>query len=48
MHNKIDLFNQTVNEIEKIWSINKKLSDFVSFPKNLVLKEKSKKRLIEF
>ena len=41
MHNKIDLFNQTINEIEKIWSINKKLSDFVSFPKNLVLKEKS-------
>ena len=41
MHNKIDLFNQTINEIEKIWSINKKLSDFVNFPKNLVLKEKS-------
>ena len=34
MHNKIDLFNQTINEIEKIWSINKKLSDFVNFPKN--------------
>ena len=45
MHNKIDLFNQTINEIEKIWPINKKLSDFVNFPKNLVLKEKSNNKI---
>ena len=45
MHNKIDLFNQTINEIEKIWSINERLSNFVNFPKNLVLKEKSNNKI---
>ena len=40
MLNNENLFIQTKNEIEKLWSDNKKLSNFVKWPKNLVLKEK--------
>ena len=38
MLNNENLFIQTKDEIEKLWSNNKKLSDFVIWPKNLVLK----------
>ena len=41
MLNNENLFIQTKDEIEKLWSNNKKLSDFVIWPKNLVLKEKT-------
>ena len=41
MLNNENLFIQTKNEIEKLWSNNKKLSNFVKWPKNLVLKEKT-------
>jgi hypothetical protein len=41
MLNNESLFIQTKDEIEKLWSNNKKLSDFVIWPKNLVLKEKT-------
>ena len=41
MLNNENLFIQTKDEIEKLWSNNKKLSDFVIWPKNLVLKEKN-------
>ena len=41
MLNNESLFIQTKDEIEKLWSNNKKLSDFVIWPKNLVLKEKN-------
>ena len=41
MLNNENLFIQTKNEIEKLWSDNKKLSNFVKWPKNLVLKEKT-------
>ena len=40
MQNNVDLFNQTISEIKKLWSDNIKLSDFVNFPNNLILKEK--------
>ena len=41
MLNNESLFIRTKDEIEKLWSNNKKLSDFVIWPKNLVLKEKN-------
>ena len=41
MLNYENLFIKTKNEIEKLWSDNKQLSKFVSWPKNLVLKEKT-------
>ena len=41
MLNNENLFIQTKEEIEKLWSNNKKLSNFVKWPKNLVLKEKT-------
>ena len=37
MLNNESLFIRTKDEIEKLWSNNKKLSDFVIWPKNLVL-----------
>ena len=45
MLNNENLFIQTKNEIEKLWSDNKKLSDFVGWPKNLVLKEKNNNKI---
>ena len=41
MLNNESLFIRTKDEIEKLWSNNKKLSNFVKWPKNLVLKEKT-------
>ncbi|MDA9618876.1 dimethylsulfonioproprionate lyase family protein [bacterium] len=41
MLNNENLFIQTKDEIEKLWSNNKKLSNFVKWPKNLALKEKT-------
>ena len=41
MFNNENLFIQTKNEIEKLWSDNEKLTNFVKWPKNLVLKEKT-------
>ena len=41
MLNNENLFIQTKDEIEKLWSNNKKLSNFVIWPKNLVLKKKT-------
>ena len=38
MNNNEELFNQATNEIAKLWSDNKKLSDFVNWPNNLILK----------
>ena len=45
MLNNENLFIQTKNEIEKLWSNNKKLSSFVKWPKNLALKEKTKHKI---
>ena len=41
MNNNEELFNEAKNEIEKLWSDNKKLSDFVNWPNDLILKEKN-------
>jgi len=41
MNNNEELFNQAKNEIEKLWSDNKNLSDFVDWPNDLILKEKN-------
>ena len=40
MLNNEDLFNQTIIEIEKLWTKNKRLSNFVNWPKSLVLTKK--------
>ena len=45
MSNNEDIFNQTKIEIEKLWSDNEKLSNFVNWPKNLVLTNKSKNKI---
>ena len=45
MSNKEDIFNQTKIEIEKLWSNNEKLTNFVNWPKNLVLTNKSKNKI---
>ena len=45
MSNNEDLFNQTKIELEKLWSDNKRLTNFVNWPKNLVLSNKSKNKI---
>ena len=45
MSNNKDIFNQTKIEIEKLWSDNEKLTNFVNWPKNLVLTNKSKNKI---
>ena len=45
MSNNEDIFNQTKIEIEKLWSDNEKLTNFVNWPKNLVLTNKSKNKI---
>ena len=45
MSNNEDIFNQTKIEIEKLWSNNEKLTNFVNWPKNLVLTNKSKNKI---
>ena len=45
MSNNEDIFNQTKIEIEKLWSDNKQLTNFVNWPKNLVLTNKSKNKI---
>ena len=38
MNNTQDIFNKAKNEIKKLWIDHKELSNFVTFPNNLVLK----------
>ena len=45
MSNNEDIFNQTKIEIEKLWSNNEKLTNFVNWSKNLVLTNKSKNKI---
>ena len=45
MSNNEDIFNQTKIEIEKLWSDNEKLTNFVNWPKNFVLTNKSKNKI---
>ena len=39
MSNTENIFNNAKNEIEKLWNSNRVLSNFVKFPKNLLLKD---------
>ena len=38
MNNTTDIFDKAKIEIQKLWADHKELSNFVNFPKNLVLK----------
>ena len=38
MNSTQDIFNKAKNEIQKLWTNHKELSNFVTFPNNLVLK----------
>ena len=38
MNSTQDIFNKAKNEIKKLWIDHKELSNFVTFPNNLVLK----------